>query len=80
MITIEERFGVIQKLSRGQGFKANTGRMRFFQTPTIGLARRRPAWLPLESRNLKAPDGVTLLALAIRLPNRINSVTKIPCI
>jgi len=38
MITIEELTGIIQELLVA-GFNANTGRMRFFQTPVVGLAR-----------------------------------------
>jgi hypothetical protein len=41
MITIEELIGIIQKLLV-VGFETNTGRLRLFQTPAIGLARRGP--------------------------------------
>ncbi|MBV8481455.1 MAG: hypothetical protein JO077_01160 [Verrucomicrobia bacterium] len=55
MMTIEELTEVIQKLLLA-GFKANNGTLLFW-TPAVGLARRTPALAPLESRNLKAPDG-----------------------
>ena len=54
-MTIEELTEVIQKLLLA-GFKANNGTLLFW-APAVGPARRTPALAPLESRNLKAPDG-----------------------
>jgi hypothetical protein len=41
MITIEEGFRIIQKLL-ACGLETNTGRLRFFRLPAVGLSQKGP--------------------------------------